>query len=102
MLEIRPNCELCDCDLPPNAGNAMICSYECTYCAECVQDVLENACPKCGGGFQPRPIRPAQTWREGLGLQSHPASTKRVHSKFSSKEIAAHLARIRGIAPKDR
>jgi len=102
MLEIRPNCELCDCDLPANATNAMICSYECTYCAACVQDVLENTCPTCGGGFTPRPIRPARAWRKGLGLSAHPASEKRVHSPFSRAEIQAQVARIHGINPKDR
>jgi uncharacterized protein len=51
MLELRPNCEYCDKDLPPNAGDARICSYECTFCAECVQKVLHNVCPNCGGGF---------------------------------------------------
>ncbi|MCF6272645.1 MAG: DUF1272 domain-containing protein [Rhodobacteraceae bacterium] len=102
MLKIRPNCELCDCNLPPEAENAMICSYECTYCAACAQGVLANVCPTCGGGFQPRPIRPARAWREGLGLGVHPASEARVHSKFSSEEIAAHVARIRDIAPENR
>lgn len=58
--------------------------------------------PKCGGGFTPRPIRPARTWRAGLGLASHPASEKRVNTKLSSEEIAAHVARIREIAPENR
>ncbi len=102
MLEIRPNCELCDCGLPANATNAMICSYECTYCADCAHGVLENVCPTCGGGFTPRPIRPARAWRKGLGLVAHPASQKRVHTKFSTAEIATHVARIRGIPPEDR
>ena len=102
MLEICPNCELCDCDLPANATNAMICSYECTYCADCATGVLDNVCPTCGGGFAPRPIRPARAWREGLGLAAHPASEKRVHTKFSTEEIAAHGARIKDIAPEDR
>ena len=90
MLELRPNCELCDCDLPPQATNAMICSYECTYCAKCVTDELHNVCPKCGGGFTQRPIRPAKAWREGanLGLGFHPASPKRVHTEFSREDIA--------------
>jgi len=59
MLELRPNCELCDRDLPPNAGDARICSYECTFCTTCAEDVLYDVCPNCGGGFQPRPLRPA-------------------------------------------
>jgi hypothetical protein len=46
MLELRPNCELCDRDLPPDAAEARICSYECTFCASCVEEVLQNVCPK--------------------------------------------------------
>ena len=66
MLELRPNCELCDCDLPPEATNARICTYECTFCAGCVDDVLNNVCPICVVGFVPRPMRPLQARREGL------------------------------------
>lgn len=102
MLEIRPNCELCDCDLPPQAKNAMICSYECTYCEACARKTLANVCPKCGGGFQPRPIRTTTTWRAGLGLATHPASKTRVHTPFTSEEIAAHVARIRHLSPEAR
>lgn len=58
MLELRPNCEHCDKDLPPNSTDARICSYECTYCARCVDTILKNVCPNCGGGFEKRPIRP--------------------------------------------
>ncbi|WP_456653119.1 DUF1272 domain-containing protein [Bradyrhizobium lupini] len=57
-LQLRPNCEYCDRDLPPNATDARICSYECTFCADCVETKLANVCPNCGGGFAPRPIRP--------------------------------------------
>ena len=104
MLELRPNCELCDRDLPPQSGDARICSYECTYCAHCVETVLHNVCPTCGGGFAPRPIRPARTHREGkrLGLAHHPASTTRVTSPYTAVDIAAHVARLRDIAPRDR
>ncbi|MFN3546034.1 MAG: DUF1272 domain-containing protein [Mesorhizobium sp.] len=59
MLELRPNCECCDRDLPPEATDAMICSFECTFCADCAAGPLGGACPNCGGGFVPRPIRPA-------------------------------------------
>lgn len=85
MLELRPNCELCDKDLPPDAADARICSYECTYCADCVERVLHNVCPTCGGGFTPRPVRPRRSWRKelNLGLGNHPASSRRVHSKFT-------------------
>ncbi|NSY40545.1 DUF1272 domain-containing protein [Leisingera sp. ANG59] len=104
MLELRPNCELCDKDLPPEAGEARICSYECTYCADCAERVLHNVCPTCGGGFAPRPIRPKRAWREALklGLGNNPASTRRVHSKFSREDIAAHVERIRHLRPEER
>ena len=58
MLELRPNCENCDKELGPNSLEARICSFECTYCHECVEGVLKNVCPNCGGGFVERPIRP--------------------------------------------
>lgn len=76
-LELRPNCECCDKDLPPDAADAMICSYECTFCAACVATTLQGRCPNCGGGFAPRPIRPA--WR----LAHDPAGTRRVLSEDS-------------------
>ena len=56
MIEIRTNCENCKADLPPNSEQAMICAFECTFCRDCVNDVLENVCPNCGGGFEKRPI----------------------------------------------
>lgn len=104
MLEIRPNCELCDKDLPPASLDARICTYECTYCADCVEKILHNVCPTCGGGFVPRPIRPETAFRPelGLGLSNHPANTNRRHSKFLMKDIAAHVARIKGIPPNRR
>lgn len=104
MLEIRPNCEYCDCDLPPQATNAMMCSYECTYCSDCVENVLKNVCPTCGGNFAHRPIRPAIAWRDGkqLGLEYHPASTKRIHSPYSLNDILAHVAKLKDIPPDQR
>ena len=71
-LDLRPNCECCDKDLPPEAPDAMICTYECTFCASCVDTVFAGRCPNCGGNFVPRPVRPA--WR----LAHDPASTTRV------------------------
>jgi uncharacterized protein len=59
MLELRPTCECCDKDLPPAATDAMICSFECTFCRACVDTKLGGICPNCGGNFSPRPIRPA-------------------------------------------
>ena len=58
MLEIRQNCENCGKSLPNDSNEAMICTYECTFCAECVENILENVCPNCGGGFEKRPTRP--------------------------------------------
>jgi len=103
-LELRPNCELCDRDLPPQSADARICSYECTYCADCVEKVLHNVCPTCGGNFVPRPIRPTKPWRpeEKLGLLNHPASQVRVQTPFTVEDILAHVAMIQGIAPEDR
>ena len=88
MLELRPNCECCDKDLPPDADDAMICTYECTFCRQCVDEVLRNVCPNCGGGFVSRPIRPKLARREGVCLNHHPASTERVHTKYSREELA--------------
>ncbi|MEM1129302.1 MAG: DUF1272 domain-containing protein [Pseudomonadota bacterium] len=104
MLELRPNCQLCDRDLPPDSYQARICSYECTYCAECVEQILRNVCPTCGGGFAPRPIRPRKSWRSDkrLGLSHDPASTKRVLCTYPRQEIEQHVARIEKLAPHDR
>lgn len=102
MLEIRPNCEYCDIDLPPESTAARICTYECTYCADCVQQVLFNVCPNCGGGFAPRPIRPAVARREGIGLAHQPASTRRVHLQKPRDEVADFVASVRAIAPHER
>src|SRR5215211_593689 len=101
-LLLRPNCEYCDKDLPPNATEARICSYECTFCADCVENTLKNVCPNCGGGFAPRPIRPATEWRDGLSVAKRPPSTKRRQLSFSREDIAAHIERIRSIPPERR
>ena len=102
MLELRPNCELCDADLPPAAPNARICTYECTFCADCVDTVLDDVCPNCGGGFAPRPIRPGHAWRPGLGLMNDPAGTTRRHPSKSADEIAELTARLRDVPPAAR
>lgn len=71
MLELRPDCERCGGDLPPDSAQARICTFECTFCAECAEGPLAGVCPNCGGDFQPRPIRP------GRLLAKYPASTER-------------------------
>jgi hypothetical protein len=102
MLQLRPNCECCDKDLPPDTPDARICSYECTFCAACVENVLLNVCPNCGGGFAPRPIRPATEWRAGVCLAKQPASTEPVRLKWSREEIAEFARRVRDIPPESR
>lgn len=74
MLELRPSCECCDRNLPPDDPSARICSFECTFCQDCVETVLGGRCPNCGGEFAPRPRRPAGE------LAANPASTRRVHN----------------------
>ena len=96
-LELRPNCEYCDKDLPPAATEARICTYECTFCADCVEQHLSNVCPNCGGGFVPRPIRPAWEWRPGLSLAKRPASTKRVGLSYSREGIARFVREVMGV-----
>jgi len=102
VLELRPNCELCDADLPPDSDRARICTYECTFCAGCVTDHLADVCPNCGGGFQPRPIRPRGEWRPGHGLAHDPAGTTRRITRLPRGEIAALSARLRSIPPARR
>lgn len=86
MLELRPNCEHCNQLLPPNSLDAMICSFECTFCKNCVQSFLKNVCPNCGGGFTQRPIRPAKDRSNGNYLGNYPASRKIVY-----KPVEEHL-----------
>ena len=102
MLQLRPNCECCDKNLPPQATDARICSYECTFCATCVESVLFNVCPNCGGGFVPRPIRPKVARRKGVGLPHQPPSTERKHMKYSREDVAAFATGVRAIAPEER
>jgi hypothetical protein len=102
VLELRPNCELCDADLPPESADARICSYECTFCATCVDTVLHGVCPNCGGGFQPRPVRPRHAWRDATGLEHDPPGTRRRHTPYARDELAAFVEPLRGIPPRER
>ena len=102
MLELRPNCELCDKDLPADSTEANICSYECTFCTSCADKVLNNVCPNCGGGFSLRPIRPKQERRSGVSIEIQPAATKRVHTKYSQDELMEFCHSVKDIAPKCR
>jgi hypothetical protein len=96
MLELRPTCENCNRPLPPDSLDARICSYECTFCADCVERILHNVCPNCGGGFAPRPIRPSN------GLLKHPATTRITHKPVDARAHAAFALPIRDIPPEKR
>ncbi|MDO6588882.1 DUF1272 domain-containing protein [Loktanella sp. D2R18] len=104
MLELRPNCEWCDKDLPPESTEARICSYECTYCAECVENILHYVCATCGGGFVNRPIRPQQAYRNELklGLSHQPASSQRKQSQWSREQVDELSLRLRDTLPQER
>lgn len=82
MLQLRPNCECCDRDLPADSNDAMICSFECTFCRECASEKLGGRCPNCGGGLVQRPTRPVEL------LARYPASMERV-IKSAGCEAAA-------------
>lgn len=92
MLELRPSCEHCDKNLAPDSDQAMICSFECTFCLDCVVQVLQHACPNCGGAFSPRPIRPAIGGKNQNDLQHYPASTVRKYRPIDRQAHAAWLA----------
>jgi hypothetical protein len=102
MLELRPNCELCDKDLLPDAADARIYSYECTFCADCAESALHNVCPNCGSAFVPRPIRPSRDWRSETGLGFDKPGAKRRHTRYSRDELEAFSAGIRSIPPANR
>ena len=102
MLELRPTCEHCNKALPPAALDARICSFECTFCAACVDAVLGNVCPNCGGGFVPRPIRPAKNWKGEAFLGKHPASTQVRHKPVDAAAHAAFAAALAKLRPENR
>ena len=102
MLELRPTCEHCNIALPPDSTEARICSYECTFCADCVATLLQNVCPNCGGGFVPRPIRPVTARRPGVSLAHDPPSTERRRMRWDRAEVAAFAAAARDVPPAER
>ena len=102
MLELRPTCENCNKALPPESPDARICSFECTFCATCVERVLANVCPNCGGGFEPRPVRPANDWKGGNFLGKYPAGGKLRHRPVDAAAHAELVAKLRGIPPGKR
>ncbi|WP_068544336.1 DUF1272 domain-containing protein [Thalassotalea crassostreae] len=102
MLELRPNCEACDKNLPPSSGEACICTYECTFCRDCVDNLLKNVCPNCGGGFSSRPIRPTTAHRQGVSLSHQPQSNNRVNTKYSVDEIKQFAGTLKDTLPENR
>lgn len=86
MLDIRPTCENCNKSLPFDSQEAMICTFECTFCKDCVENILQHVCPNCGGGFEKRPLRPTAL------LKKHPVSTKVIHKPV---DIEKHKERIK-------
>ena len=102
MLELRPTCEHCNKPLPPDSTEARICSFECTFCASCAELILSNTCPNCGGGFTPRPIRPAIHWKGNNYLGAHPASSRVVHKPVNLDEHADLIEAQGGIPPEER
>ena len=96
MLELRPSCENCDKPLPNHSDEAMICSYECTFCKDCVEKILHNVCPNCGGGFEKRPSRPKGQ------LEKYPPSAKKVYKPVDMEAFQVRLAENREIPPRER
>jgi uncharacterized protein len=102
MLELRPSCEHCNKLLPPASTEARICSFECTFCESCVANVLKNVCPNCGGGFMPRPIRPARDWVGGNYLGQYPATSKIRHRAVDPQLHERLLTAVNGLPPELR
>ncbi len=96
MLEIKPNCENCGRLLSNESLEAMICSFECTFCEACVNDVLFNVCPNCGGGFEKRPVRPSNH------LKKNPASKTEYIKPVDKEAFQVTLDRFKNIEPHKR
>lgn len=96
MLEIRLNCENCNKSLESNSLDAMICSFECTFCFQCVNDILKNVCPNCGGGFEKRPIRPKEK------LVKNPPSSSITFKPIQIESFDLLLNKNQFVLPKDR
>jgi hypothetical protein len=102
MLELRPTCENCNRALPPDSTEARICSFECTFCATCVEQLLANVCPNCGGGFEPRPIRPARNWNDDNSLAKYPPGAQVRHRPVDLAAHAQFVATLSALPPERR
>ena len=96
MLEIRPVCENCGKKLPNDSTEAMICTFECTYCSDCVNQLLYNVCPNCGGGFEKRPVRPKDK------LAKNPPQTHEYIKPVDFAKFQTLLEKNRNIAASER
>ena len=96
MLEIRPNCEHCNKDLPYNSTEAMICSFECTYCKTCAIEIFKSVCPSCSGNFSERPIRTSKM------IEKYPASNKRVFAPKDLEKAKLNSDKFKDISPQNR
>ena len=102
MLDLRPNCECCDRDLPNGAPDALICTFECTFCADCARTRLGGLCPNCGGGFMQRPIRRARNWKDKNYLGKDPAGTRLKHRPVEARAHGLFAHKLRTIPPHAR
>ena len=96
MLELRPVCENCGKKLPNESTEAMVCTYECTFCSDCVRDILFNVCPNCGGGFEKRPSRTKEK------LLKDPAKTEPHFKPVDHQKFQSLLSRYKSIAAHER
>jgi hypothetical protein len=96
MIELRPVCENCATPLPPSSEEAMICTFVCTFCKDCVENTLHNVCPNCGGGFEKRPVRPSNH------LKMYPAELEPLHKPVDLKAFQSLLEKHRNIPPNER
>ncbi|MCL4120337.1 UNVERIFIED_CONTAM: hypothetical protein GTU68_032919 [Idotea baltica] len=96
MIEIRMICENCKKSLPANSEEAMICGFECTFCRSCVEVILHNVCPNCGGGFEKRPIMPERY------LEKYPPSEEEIYKPVDMDKFQEKLRKYRDIKPSER
>ena len=102
MLELRPTCEHCNQPLPPSSVEAVICSFECTFCKTCAETVLDNVCPNCGGGFCARPVRPSRNLQGDNWLGKYPASVKIKHRPVNLETHRDFARDLKSIVPAQR
>lgn len=96
MLELRPVCENCNKSLPNDSTEARICTFECTFCKDCVENILHNVCPNCGGGFEKRPSRPKAL------LEKYPMKSEPLHKPVDLEKFEELLMNNKVVPPNER